>query len=646
MRSRRTILTVATLVLFLTLGSALPAHAFSFLNINDIASNAIGSVFYFISYVVSQIGAILFRFAALFTNITLDLNVHLMDSGNQLVYTGWGIMRDIANLGFVLVIIVIAFGTILRLESYNARKLLPRLIAAAILVNFSLQIAGFVVGFSQTITDFFTARIGAADIASSVAGAFNPQSFFGTKPTIAVDTGVLETLIVSIVSVVFVAAFTLAGAFTMLVLAGLLLLRFLHLSFLLIIAPITWLFWVIPALQGQFSKWWDSFFRWTFFAPAAFFFVYLALTSVSLISGQNKIYNAEAGAFTDILSKGSQMVILVGIMIGGLVVAQKMGIEAAGGAVALAERVGKGARAWAGRKTLQGVSAPFRRTTKKGGEEAPVSGAERVRRWASSRKTGLGRYAAGWVARGATRLATAGGEDAVKYHESQVAGMSTADAQAALLTATGPRLIALVKKLTQAKELGKVDTTRYSTGGYKALFERFNQGKAFGDFEKSIAMSAAMNEARGNSKEFKEAAEKLIKSFAKKDVDSTAWKDIFSGDAKFGLSKDALKEQARVIAGALATENSPLVASILPKLDKKALDNFTEQYQKELNAAYDDANSAPTTPENLERVERLSKAKENFKTVLGNYSIGLSPVAESAPSGESGGMGASPKPKS
>jgi hypothetical protein len=55
----------------------------------------------------------------------------------------------VANLGFVLFIILIALATIVRYQDYEAKKLLPRLIAAAILVNFSIAIPTVILNFTH-----------------------------------------------------------------------------------------------------------------------------------------------------------------------------------------------------------------------------------------------------------------------------------------------------------------------------------------------------------------------------------------------------------------------------------------------------------------------------------------------------------------
>ncbi|KKU91580.1 MAG: hypothetical protein UY23_C0001G0186 [Candidatus Jorgensenbacteria bacterium GW2011_GWA1_48_11] len=318
-----------------------------------------------IAVILASLARVIFNFAGMFVNVALDLNFQV--GRDTLARTGWTIARDIANMGFVLVIIIIAIMTILKIEQYGVKKLLPKLIAAAIIVNFSFMIAGVVIDFSNVITNFFYSRVASNNfgIAQNLAGAFNPQAL-GAPPTadnfnLIQSQSTLEALGNNLLRLIFIIIFTLAGALTLLTLAFMLLIRYLHLVFLLIISPIVWLFWVFPGLGGEFSRWWKSFFRWSFFAPASAFFLYLALVSVSNLQTMVGTATTNSGYgsnfLSDLLTQGAQMFVLVGIMLGGIIIAQEMGITGASGALALAGKargtalglVGQGG-AWSGRK--------------------------------------------------------------------------------------------------------------------------------------------------------------------------------------------------------------------------------------------------------------------------------------------------------
>ena len=58
----------------------------------------------------------------------------------QPIVLGWTIVRDVCNMFFVVIMLVIAFATVLRIENYSYKKLLPKLVIMAILINFSKMI--------------------------------------------------------------------------------------------------------------------------------------------------------------------------------------------------------------------------------------------------------------------------------------------------------------------------------------------------------------------------------------------------------------------------------------------------------------------------------------------------------------------------
>ncbi|MFH1161706.1 MAG: hypothetical protein V1696_00275 [Candidatus Jorgensenbacteria bacterium] len=322
-----------------------------------------------IGWIAMTLSGLLLSLGGLIAGAANYIQTFIVSDQNAIVTVGWTIVRDIANLGFVIVIIVIAFATILRIESYGAKKLLPRLIMAAILVNFSLQIGASIIGFSQVITDFFFTKISLSpgEIGSTLLGAFGPQRFLaGAKdPGSALAAG--ASITINLVMGPWLAtAFNLIMLFTILVLAFMLIIRFLSLSFLLVIAPITWLFFVIPALQGQFSKWWNKFLQWTFFAPATSFFVYLSFIAAQ---GLGELWKGAGSAtisgvdsiIQSIFIDGVNVILLSGFLIGGLIVAQNMSITGAKGAMSIANKVGggvkKGFAAYAGQQALRGGAA-------------------------------------------------------------------------------------------------------------------------------------------------------------------------------------------------------------------------------------------------------------------------------------------------
>lgn len=67
------------------------------------------------------------------------------------IYKAWSAFRNIANIGFVIMLLVVVFSQVtnIGISNYNIKKILPKLIITAILVNFSYLIMGILIDLSQ-----------------------------------------------------------------------------------------------------------------------------------------------------------------------------------------------------------------------------------------------------------------------------------------------------------------------------------------------------------------------------------------------------------------------------------------------------------------------------------------------------------------
>lgn len=67
------------------------------------------------------------------------------------IYKAWSAFRNIANISFVIMLLVVVFSQVtnIGISNYNIKKILPKLIITAILVNFSYLIMGVLIDLSQ-----------------------------------------------------------------------------------------------------------------------------------------------------------------------------------------------------------------------------------------------------------------------------------------------------------------------------------------------------------------------------------------------------------------------------------------------------------------------------------------------------------------
>jgi hypothetical protein len=297
----------------------------------------------FITYFISKVFDLFILIGGWLVEQGLQLTNKVYSS--TAVQSGFGAMLALANLGFVLAIIVIAIATILQSETYGYKKALWRLVVMAILVNFGLVITAPIVGFANGMTTYFENSIqtGGNSITTQIGNQLQ-IGIASTPPTInsvSPSASFMQTLM----QLVFIIVFKFIIALALLLIGILLFVRFFWLAMLLILLPAAWLTWIFPNFKGQFDKWWEKFIHWTFFAPAAMFFIWLSMyvqQSFVQTTAQQNGNTASAALATAIglptvVNQLINNLVAVGILIGGLMAASKL----AGGAGQFAVKQGK-----------------------------------------------------------------------------------------------------------------------------------------------------------------------------------------------------------------------------------------------------------------------------------------------------------------
>lgn len=350
--------------------------------------------------IVIWIGSKILIFAAAGVDFAIALGDGLIDI--KAVQTGWNIVLQFTNLGFVLAIIIIAFATILRIESYGMKKTLLKLITAALLVNFSLVIAGAFISMSATVSDvFIKSALGenGTNLSVALGNAIQPQKLGQVQEKDAgwwnKLTNALNYFFEYLAGLFFVIVFTFLAALAFLTLFIMLLVRIIALMILLIVAPIVWLLWIFPATSKYWKQWWTEFLRWNFFAPIVLFFVYLAVATAAAFQTNDAVlkdpafeaaltksqtqYSAAASVNKTILNPqldsvsssngndkegffgySAQLLVVLGMLYGGIYVANKFSIYGGNLGVDIAQSTGKGVGAWAGRLPFRAGSAAMR----------------------------------------------------------------------------------------------------------------------------------------------------------------------------------------------------------------------------------------------------------------------------------------------
>ena len=327
------------------------------LKVSGLLSSLIGALF-----------GIIIRIEGLIIDYLLSPNFSFTRA--PVVNIGWGITRDLANMFFILILLIIAFCTVLKIQSYAIKQLWWKVLVAALLINFSLVIAGFVIDFTQVMTTFFIKGITAGSgnvgtITTNMALNMKITSFYKPANPNTIGIGLLQFGSSSIAAIVGI-LLTLVGGVVMVFVFGataiFLILRIINIWGLLIVAPIAWMLWILPATSRYFSQWWDNFIKWAFFAPIYTFFIYLAtkifdgagnLADKTFIGGViPQGWNANAPGVLSEASMPSaifQWILVIAIMFYALIYAQKFGVEGAKYARETLGGWGTSSKNWAGR---------------------------------------------------------------------------------------------------------------------------------------------------------------------------------------------------------------------------------------------------------------------------------------------------------
>ena len=220
------------------------------------------------------------------------------------VDVGWAFCRDFSNMFFIVVLLVIAYATMLKKETFGMKQALIPLILMALLINFSQVIAGVIVDISNIFMNFFVQN-GAADAGfifikqnvfiKDVLG-IGSDKFWGPfaqvfgKPFAEVAGWAIGVVIKGIVGVIFnIVEFLILIAYALI-----LVLRIVIIWILVILSPLAFICYVLPATKSFWQMWWKNFIQWATVGIILLFFLYLAgylmaHSTVDLNSGSSEI---------------------------------------------------------------------------------------------------------------------------------------------------------------------------------------------------------------------------------------------------------------------------------------------------------------------------------------------------------------------
>ncbi len=209
------------------------------------------------------------------------------------IYVGWSTVRNFINVIFIFVLLYVAISTIIQNDKYGAKKMVTKIVIAALLINFSLFFSKAIIDLSNILALQFYARI--LESAKSVnGGAIGADTIDGGLSSAMLNAIGLESMWTAqgqqyspgnnsaaqfgssigldayqlLALSIFGGAFILVFALVLFVAIAQFLMRTIVLLFLMITSPFGFIGEAIPALGGVASDWRKRLTNNAIFAPA------------------------------------------------------------------------------------------------------------------------------------------------------------------------------------------------------------------------------------------------------------------------------------------------------------------------------------------------------------------------------------------
>lgn len=298
------------------------------------------------------------------------------------IYVIWQAVRDLANMFFIFILLVIAIQTILQMGDY--KKMLRDVILVALFINFSFFFTGLIIDASNMIALQFykgfatgscdsktTTKIGAtaSEVANNINALANRQDGCISQNVVnALKLGTLysttdsngQNIQVPLTSRENVGGFlitVLFGSALMIVVGGvflasaiLIIFRFVELIILLMFSSLAFATLSFPALKEYgWSKWWGRLKKQLIFAPVYFMFLWVTMKIIQskVVQTDGSFTSAFGGNGTSLFGLISSFVIIIAMLIYSLTLAKELGASGAN----LATKVSKGFQGYFAKRT-------------------------------------------------------------------------------------------------------------------------------------------------------------------------------------------------------------------------------------------------------------------------------------------------------
>lgn len=329
-----------------------------------------------LSQIIVELTALLLGVGGLILNYTIEytiLGAHKNIVGDENVKTGiqtaWTLIRDLINMSFIFILLYQAIKMIIG-QASDAQKVIVKVVAVALLINFSMFITRVVVDASNIVSIGFYDAI-AIDQDSSNGGlsaaymqALGIQDIWNDGILVSL-TGIGDVANANktiITQNLMMIVFITVTAFVFIAASIMFIVRYIIIILLMILSPLALAGYILPGTKSQSDKWWQMLTSQAIFAPAFIIMTWVNLTFLSAIVPDKNLSAAltglgGGGANFDpsVISSLFNFSLVIGMAIASLVISKQIATKGGAGFGKLNSFIGGaalGATAWGGRQTF------------------------------------------------------------------------------------------------------------------------------------------------------------------------------------------------------------------------------------------------------------------------------------------------------
>ena len=597
------------------------------------------------TYTIWQVSAKIMELAGKLLDFFIYYSINSAAYKSIFVEEGWGLLRDVANIFFIIALLYIAIKTILGLNVSNNKKLIGIIIIIALLINFSLFFTQVIIDGSNILAKVFYNEIasvkkdpvtgkhvpaepgvgGSKSISVPIVSGFNPQGIVSDQATFNAIGGNVGYIFLCLILI----SLTLYAAYMFFVVSILFVGRIVALWISMIFAPLAFVSYTVPFDIPGFGhkKWWKDLLESAFLAPIFIFFLYIIILFINL--GKEAAIISISTNNNDAVLRIMGAVIPFAIIFLLLTRAKKIAVDLSGelgkelskiGGVAVggAAGIALGAAAMVGRGTI-------------GRASSALKSSETLK--AASQQKGL----TGWLAR--QTLKGSNKASKVSFDARGSSAFSSLAGKAGLNLTSGSKFVGMGPKQGghDAVLQKKIDNKMKEADLYKTkLTDREVNDGDYKDKEgNKITTASALDNHR--MEQFKERLGKddLISSVsysvadkAVKNIDTNKIKADTAADAKTefetqrGGNKDAAYKNAWQKESEKYGTDYTAMDAAKPAFEKTFKENYDKEQEKFVNEKTDTA-LKDAVKNRSERVqEGADKGALSAKVVIGAVALG------------------------